>query len=622
MESFRRLIKGWLGKVLLVLFLVPLALAGMEGLFGTGSNKEGVAKTVNDLEITDKDLEAQIKNYKDQYISMVQGDESLLNQSYIAENALDSLVDRALLIQQAEKLGVTLSDAQIEQMIAQQPSLQIDGVFSQKSYENYLRSVGMTSQSLIQNLRQDHSLKILSSMITDNALVNKVTLQQISNLQTEQRSILLSAVKLDDYKKQVKVTEQEISDYYNKHPQKFKQLPSVDVDYVLISPALINASETVATDAELQQAYAQFTQKLNAEAALEVRHILITTDSRKPAEAEKIANDIYAKIQAGLAFDQAAAEYSEDPTSKSQGGLVEGYTVGAFGQVFDDAVKGAINTTSKPVKTDFGYHIISAKQETVNVPSFESEKARLTTEVVNRKNANVYTDTINRLNESVVDNDALDVITQEIKSAKIISAKDISIGTFDPVLSDKNVKAKLFGEDVRNGDRNASSSIQLLNGDTVWFKVREYHTAGVRPLNQVKAKAKELLIEHKAYELAKAKIANMLADFKKLPAQQVLSKYSQSFEDAGSFVRSQGLKREIERAAFSVAAPKKDMWSVTTTALPNEMVVVAVSNVTPPALDSLTDEKRKELQQLYQTYRGNQLLNDYTNYLKVNAKIK
>ena len=52
----------------------------------------------------------------------MKGDETLLNQSYIQENALNTLIARSLLLQQAEKLGISLSDAQIEQMLAQQPS--------------------------------------------------------------------------------------------------------------------------------------------------------------------------------------------------------------------------------------------------------------------------------------------------------------------------------------------------------------------------------------------------------------------------------------------------------------------------------------------------------------------
>ena len=98
MESFRTLIKGWLGKVLLVLFLTPLALVGIEGYF-SGGNKADVAKSVNGQDISNKELETATKNYKDQYLSLVKGDESLLNLSLIQEKALDALIARSLLQQ-------------------------------------------------------------------------------------------------------------------------------------------------------------------------------------------------------------------------------------------------------------------------------------------------------------------------------------------------------------------------------------------------------------------------------------------------------------------------------------------------------------------------------------------
>lgn len=211
MESFRTVIKGWLGKVLLVLFLTPLALVGIEGYF-SGGNKADVAKSVNGQDISNKELESAIKNYKDQYLALVQGDESLLNLSAIQERAMDALVARSLLSQQAEKLGISLSDAQLEQMLAQQPSFQQNGQFSQQLYENYLRSVGLTNQALISSLRQDHALKMISSSLMDNALVSKSDLQQLANLQTEQRTLHLASIKLDDYKKGVTASTQEITD--------------------------------------------------------------------------------------------------------------------------------------------------------------------------------------------------------------------------------------------------------------------------------------------------------------------------------------------------------------------------------------------------------------------------
>ena len=620
MESFRKLIKGWLGKVLLVLFLTPLALVGIDGYF-SGGNKDGVAKSVNDLDISNKDLEAQTKNYKEQFLQMVQGDESLLNQEYINKAALDSLVDRALLIQQAKKLGISLSDAQIEQMIAQQPSLQVGGKFDQKTYENYLRSIGMTSQALIENLRQDHGLKMLTSTITDNALVSELDIQQISNLQSEQRDLYLSSVKLDDFKKSVKVTDQEIAAYYEKHLTQFKQPASVDVDYVVVSPDMVTTT-AAPTEQELQQAYKQFVEQQNKSAAKQVKHILITTESRSDAEAAKLANDVYAKIQAGTNFDAAASQYSEDPSSKANGGLLEAYAAGVFGEAFDQAVNASNGRVSQPVKTDYGYHIVTSTSEAKAVPSFEAEKPRLTAEVIKNKTANVFSDTVNGLNELVVDSDALDVVTQEVKAAKVISLKGVTLGTANPVLADPAVKAKLFSDDVKNGDRNASSNLQLANGNTVWIKVREYNQAGVQPLEKAKARVKSLLIDEKAYQAAKTKVAELLKDLQALPAQQAVAKHTQSFEHAGTFTRSQGLKREIERAAFSVPAPKAGMWSATTAALPDEMVIVAVASVKKPEANSLGAEETQQLLKLYQGYRGTQLLKDYTEYLKSQAKIK
>ena len=623
MESFRTVIKGWLGKVLLVLFLTPLALVGIEGYF-SGSNKADVAKSVNGQDISNKDLESATKNYKDQYLSMVKGDESLLNQPVIQQKALDALIARSLLQQQAEKLGISLSDTQLEQMLAQQPSFQENGKFSQKLYENYLRSVGMTNQALIASLRQDHALKMISSTLLDYALVSQSDLHQLASLQTEQRTLHLASIKLDDYKKGLTASTQEITEYYNKHKNEFKQVASVDVDYVVLSPALLPQTNLNITEADLQQAYKVFVEKQRKDAKREVKHILITTDARDAAAAQKIANDVYAKIQGGMSFAQAAAQFSEDPTSKAQGGLVDAYAPGIFSADFDNAVNALKNgEVSKPVKTQYGYHIIEANAPVANIPSFESEKARLTAEVQKAKTANLFSDTVNSLNEMVVGNDSLEAVAQEVKGARVESLNGVTLTTQNPYLSDLNVKAKLFNDDVKNGDRNASSNIQLANGDTIWIKVRNYHAAGVKPLDQATAEVKAKVIEAKAYKAAQAKISKILADFKALPAAQVVAKSQVTFEDAGTFARSQGLKRAIERAAFSIPAPTKEgMWSATTAKLPNELVIVAVSNVNTNAANELPPEQIAELTKLYQQFRGQQLLEDYTDYLKSQAKIK
>ena len=622
MESFRKVIKGWLGKALLILFLTPLALVGIEGYF-SGGKSEDSAKVVNGQDISKKELEALTKTFKEQYLAYANGDETLLNQSFIQNKAMDTLIARSLLLQQAEKLGISLSDAQIEQMVAQQPSFQENGKFSETLYANYLRSVNMTNEALVANLRQDHALKMLTTTFTDYALVSKLDIEQIANLQTEQRTLHLASIKLDEYKKNIKVSPQEVSAYYEKHKNAFKQVASVDVDYVVLTPANVAPTNTPVTDAELQQAYATFVETQQKNIKPLVKHILIAVDTRSDAEAKKLADEVAAKIKAGMSFAQAATQYSDDTESKTKGGVIAAYEKGVFGDTFDQAVASLKSAqVSAPIKTQYGYHLIETEAASVKLPAFETEKPRLLAELQKNKSANAFSDTVNRLNEMVVGNDALDVVAQEVKGVTVQSVKAMTLSSQHPILSDANVKVKLFNDDVKNGDRNASSNIQLTNGDTVWIKVRDYHAAGVQSLAEATPRVTAKLIEQKASDAAKAKIQTALNNFKSQPATTAMAQSNIRFESAGVFTRSQGLKREVERVAFSLATPKEGMWSVGTTSLPDELVVVAVSNINKTTANALTDAQLNELAKLYQQLRAQQELDDYTEYLKSHAKIK
>ena len=623
MESFRKLIKGWLGIALLVLFLTPLALVGIEGYF-SGSKKTDVAKTVNGQDITNKDLDDLVKAYQQQYLQYVQGDASLLNMDAIRNNALDTLIARQLLLQQAQKMGLNLSDAQFVAMLSQVPEFQVNGKFSDQAFGNYLRSSGMTKEMLIANLRKDQALKMLSGTISNYTLLDKNDIQRLAAIQTEQREIYLASVKLDEYKKGLTASTQEIADYYNKHKSSFKQNASVDVDYVVLTPAMMNTSTAAPTDAEIQQAYSKYvaTQKKNV--AKEVRHILISHDNRGDAAALKLANDIEAKIKAGMSFADAAKQYSEDPTSKDKGGLLDGYKAGTLGsKEFDGAVATlADNQVSQPVKTTFGYHIIEVKTPNANIASLEAVKSQLVADIEKSKKANAFSDAVNKLNDTVISNDALDVVTQQIKTAKVQSAKAVTVWTKDPYLSDTTVKSKLFNDDVKNGDRNASSSIQLANGSVVWVKVRNYHAAGTQSLAQATAAIRAKVLDQKAEAVAKQRLAATFNGFKTQPAAQVVAQSSSiKFEKAGTFPR-QGLKKEVSNIAFTLPAPKQGMWSVGTTILPNEMIVIAVSKVVPMDAKAISAEQMQQLQNWYQQSRSEQELADYVEYLKSKAKIK
>lgn len=104
-----------------------------------------------------------------------------------------------------------------------------------------------------------------------------------------------------------------------------------------------------------------------------VRHILIATSDaatgmplRTEEEALKRAKDVQDKLAKGGDFAALAAEYSDDPGSKANGGMYENATISTFVEPFKKAsLELSLGKTSDPVQTAYGYHLIEVTKRGV-----------------------------------------------------------------------------------------------------------------------------------------------------------------------------------------------------------------------------------------------------------------
>ena len=136
------------------------------------------------------------------------------------------------------------------------------------------------------------------------------------------------------------------------------------------------------TEQEILAYYTQNQSQYGTPESRDVRHILIAEkddDGKVDFAASKAkADDIYAQLEGGADFAELAKENSADPGSKDSGGkltISRGQTVPEFDKVSFELDNGEL---SKPVKTEYGYHVIEAVSDVRKATTTPIGKVRAT----------------------------------------------------------------------------------------------------------------------------------------------------------------------------------------------------------------------------------------------------
>lgn len=130
-----------------------------------------------------------------------------------------------------------------------------------------------------------------------------------------------------------------------------------------------------------------------------VSHIMISDKKgARTFNPEERINEIATMLKQGESFENLAKEFSDDKNSAVKGGKLKPFTKGELrAPEFEEAAYNLkeIGEISKPVKTDFGWHVIRL-DEIVAEPSFEEQKPQLEVRVKQGDRGKVVVHTINK----------------------------------------------------------------------------------------------------------------------------------------------------------------------------------------------------------------------------------
>jgi peptidyl-prolyl cis-trans isomerase C len=141
---------------------------------------------------------------------------------------------------------------------------------------------------------------------------------------------------------------------------------------------------------ELKSLYEADKSHFNTPESVKASHILIKTQEQ--------AEEIQQGIEKGMAFEEAAQQYSECPSARNGGDL--GYfTRGQMVPEFEEtAFSMEMNEISTPVKTQFGYHLIRlTDRKPASSKAFEEVRDQLFQELSTQRQQEAYSQMVAEL---------------------------------------------------------------------------------------------------------------------------------------------------------------------------------------------------------------------------------
>ncbi|MAS24692.1 MAG: hypothetical protein CMI08_01145 [Oceanospirillaceae bacterium] len=530
LQTMRDNAQGMIAKVIVGFIIIVFALWGVESIVSLGTGPEATA-TVGDIEITEADIsrvvEQQKNNLRRQFGD--QYDENLFNEKFLRDSAIEQLIEQNLALVQADEMGLYASPREIDESIVTIPAFQQDGKFSRDQFQTVLRMNGMSPMGFRQVLgdeiktRQAQAAFVLSSMETP------VSVKLSEALNNELRTFSYSEILAKDLESGIEVSEEDIQAAYEASKDRYKTPEQVSLNYVELKRSDLAADETVSEE-ELQQAYDDYKAQEASKEQRSASHILIeVNDDRSDEEAKALADEVYQKIENGGDFAELAKEYSDDIASANNGGSLGLTPKGSFVPEFDDALyslpKGEV---SKPVQTEFGYHIIRTDDIVApQIKALADIKDELSENIKLAKAEAVYAERLQELSNLAFSGETIDAVAESIglqpQSTELFSRQQ-GVG----VAENEAVRQAAFSDEVML-DKQMSDVIETEEGALV-VSVKDHVDASVLPLDVVRAQVEQSLLRERAVAKAQEVAEAVAAGNQEAEWTQVSATYTQSTE--------------------------------------------------------------------------------------------
>jgi peptidyl-prolyl cis-trans isomerase D len=309
---------------------------------------------------------------------------------YLMPQAAQALIQREVLLQEANRLGLQVSDADLRHALQTGPFSQAlfpGGQFvGEDKYADFVQNYFRTSvQDFESQVKKEIEINRLQAMVTGGVNVSDQEVRDAYRQQATKIKFDYAVLSADDLRKQINPTDAELQTFFKQNAARYKDAiaETRKISYIPLTQTDVPGGAPAVTDAQVQDYYSAHQKDFQIPEEVKVRHILIKVDPKADAKtdaaAKEKAENLLKQIKAGADFAALAKANSDDPGSKDSGGelgmIQRGVTVPPFEQAAFSLQPGQI---SDLVKTQFGYHIIKVEEkQTAHTKTLDEVKAQI-----------------------------------------------------------------------------------------------------------------------------------------------------------------------------------------------------------------------------------------------------
>src|SRR2546425_1394189 len=329
-----------------------------------GERRQDVA-VVHGQAISRRDLEQATAALNRQYEQLLRGRADLLRGLNLSGQALDQLIEQALLRHEAARLGIAVTNAEIDQTVKRMPELQQNGRFDRSRVEAIVQAG--QGPAFEDSIRQSLLKQRLEALVTDGVGGSDGELDERYRFDHEKANLAFVRSTAADLAATITLSDEELQKYPDEHADSYRVPARVRARYVAYRPADF-LSQAEVKDDDVAEYYALHKEdKFTEPEQVRARHILIKVAADAGADAKaaarKKAEELLAKVKAGADFAALAKESSEDPGSAANGGDLGLFLRGRMTPAFEEAAFALqAGGVSDVVETPFGFHVIKVEE--------------------------------------------------------------------------------------------------------------------------------------------------------------------------------------------------------------------------------------------------------------------